>query len=115
MTRGELTYTLVNGMAGVFYLAGQSYAQGDASGLLDEAVAVYKSYRAEIQHFLPVFPLGFRAFRDPLHAVTYRGDEKTYLFLWQSESMGIIRIPMAARRCACIFPRENDFTVQTGK
>lgn len=114
MTRGELTYTLVNGMAGVFYLAGRPYEQGESSALLDEAVAVYKSYRAEIQRFLPAFPLGFRAFRDPLHAVAYCGDGKTYLFLWQSETAGEIRLPLAAQRCTCIFPQQNDFAVQTG-
>ena len=114
MSRGELTYTLVNGMAGVFYLSGRPYEQDEASALLDEAVTVYKSYRAEIQHFIPHFPLGFRAFRDPLHAVAYRGDKKTYLFLWQSETVGAIQLPLAVQQCICIFPRQNDFTIQTG-
>lgn len=116
MTREELIYTLVNGMAGVFYLSGRPYEQGEASALLNEAVTVYKSYRGEIQHFLPYYPLGFRPFHDPLHAVAYRADGKTYLFLWQSAGTGDpIRLPMAARHCACIFPRDNRFAAQTGE
>ena len=46
--------------------------------------------------------------------MAYCGDGKTYLFLWQSETAGEIRLPLAAQRCTCIFPQQNDFAVQTG-
>lgn len=115
MDRNKLIFTLVNGMAGAFYLAGRPNELGDRFGLLSEAVEVYKSYRAQIKDFIPFWPLGFNSFAGKVRCIAYKSGGKTYLFLWQTEGSGDISIPIAAKDCRCIFPRENSYKIRTGE
>lgn len=116
MEKNKLVYTIVNGMTGVLYLAGRPNEQGENFSLLCEGIEVYKSYRDEIKTFIPTYPLGFNKFGSSLHCVACKTDgNKTYLFLWQTEGTGKIELPIEAKSCECIFPKQNDYKIECGE
>ncbi|GAA1941782.1 alpha-galactosidase [Kitasatospora viridis] len=80
----EVAFTMANALLGRIHLSGRITELGpEARALVHEAVAVYKSIRAELPQAVPSWPLGLPAWDDPWIALTLHAPTATYLTVWR--------------------------------
>ena len=93
----EVVITMVNALLGRVHLSGLlPELRPEARALVYEAVAVYKSLRADLPRALPVWPLGLPAWDDPWLALALRTPSTTYLTAWRrsgAEDGATLRLP----------------------
>ncbi|QNP75307.1 alpha-galactosidase [Streptomyces roseirectus] len=80
----EVAFTMANSLLGRIHLSGLLPELGpEAGALVHEAVAVYKSIRADLPHAVPAWPLGLPAWDDPWLALALRTPATTYVTVWR--------------------------------
>ncbi|MER5202728.1 alpha-galactosidase [Streptomyces sp. NPDC002825] len=80
----EVAFTMVNALLGRIHLSGLlPELDPEARALVHEAVAVYKTVRADLPHAVPSWPLGLPAWDDPWIALALRTPATTYLAAWR--------------------------------
>jgi alpha-galactosidase len=93
----EVAFTMVNALLGRIHLSGfLQELRPEARALVHEAVAVYKTIRADLPHALPVWPLGLPAWDDQWIALAMRTPPTTYLAAWRrpgAEATTTLRLP----------------------
>jgi alpha-galactosidase len=93
----EVAFTMANALLCRIHLAGLLPELGsEARALVHEAVAVYKTIRADLPQALPVWPLGLPAWDDPWIALALRTSGVTYLTAWRrpgAEAASTLRLP----------------------
>jgi len=83
MTPEEAVFTLCAGMLGRLYLSGRLDAMSaEQLAVVQEAVAVHRSIRADIACGVPVWPLGLPGWDDRWLATGLRNGRNTYLTIW---------------------------------
>ena len=101
---------MANALLGRIHLSGRITELGpEARALVHEAVAVYKSIRADLPQAVPVWPLGLPAWEDPWIALALRTPATTYVTAWRrpgGEPTTILRLPQlrAPSRATCSTP-----------
>ncbi|MFD9190166.1 alpha-galactosidase [Streptomyces phaeochromogenes] len=93
----EVTFTMANALLGRIHLSGRiPELEPEARALVHEAVAVYKTIRADLPHAVPSWPLGLPAWDDPWIALALRTPAATYLTAWRrpgGDATATLRLP----------------------
>ncbi|HEY3549173.1 MAG TPA: glycoside hydrolase family 36 protein [Propionicimonas sp.] len=93
MSDGELTLTLVNGLAGRLYLSGFLDRLSPAQRrLVHEAVALHKQLRAWMATASPCWPTGLPGWDDDVLTLGYRGGGQRALFVWTRGAATDVRL-----------------------
>jgi len=95
-TLDEVVFTMANAMLGRIHLSGNlPELAPEASALVHEAIAVYKTIRTDIPTAVPYWPLGLPAWDDPWIALALRASTVTYLTVWRrgGDATTILRLP----------------------
>ena len=80
----EVVITMANAMLGRIHLSGRIFELApQARALVDEAMAVYKTIRADLPQAVPAWPLGLPAWNDPWVALALRTESTTYVTVWR--------------------------------
>ncbi len=93
-----VSYNMVNALLGRVHLSGQ-LAQLDTAHfrLVQEAITVYKTFRAGLPEAVPYWPLGLPNFSSEWLCLGLRMDDSLYLALWRQDSIESERvIPLQA-------------------
>ncbi|QLO02825.1 alpha-galactosidase [Citrobacter freundii] len=74
--------------------------------LVQEGIALYKSFRQQIPHLEPFWPLGMPSFTSPWLAFGLRNDNEAWLAVWRMESeQGSITLPLGGvTQAGCVYP-----------
>ncbi|MFI0924965.1 glycoside hydrolase family 36 protein [Streptomyces sp. NPDC021012] len=88
----EVALTMANALLGRVHLSGRlTELAPRARDLVHEAVAVYKSIRADLPQALPAWPLGLPAWEDPWIALALRTPTTTYVTVWRRHGTDAVR------------------------
>jgi alpha-galactosidase len=80
----EVAFTMTSSLLGRIHLSGQlPDLKPEARALVHEAIAVYRSIRADLPHAVPAWPLGLPGWEDPWIALAMHSPDSTYLALWR--------------------------------
>jgi alpha-galactosidase len=80
----EVAFTMANALLGRIHLSGRIGELGpEARALVQEAVAAYKTIRADLPNAVPSWPLGLPAWDDPWLALALHTPATTYLTAWR--------------------------------
>ncbi|MDX2913059.1 alpha-galactosidase [Streptomyces griseiscabiei] len=94
-----ITLTLGGALLGRIHLSGHlDRMTARQLGLVREAVATYKSVRADLAHAEPFWPLGLPGWTDEWLALGMRvpgGDGRAYLSVWRRGGEAEVRLPVA--------------------
>jgi alpha-galactosidase len=83
-TGDEIAFTLCSAMLGRVHLSGHlDNMSAEQLGLVAEAVAVYKTIRADLARSVPFWPLGLPRWTDSLVALGMRAPGVTYVVVWR--------------------------------
>jgi alpha-galactosidase len=83
MTAEEVSFCLVTGLLGRFFLSGYlNRMEPDERNLVDEAVALAKDLTADIASSAPFWPLGLPKWEDPWVALGLTTGDTSYIALW---------------------------------
>lgn len=74
--------------------------------LVQEGIALYKSFREEIPHLKPFWPLGMPSFSSPWLAFGLRNADKAWLAIWRMDSeQSSVTLPLAnVIEASCVYP-----------
>ena len=74
--------------------------------LVQEGIALYKSFRQQIPHLEPFWPLGMPSFASPWLAFGLRNDSEAWLAVWRMESeRSSITLPLGGvTQASCVYP-----------
>ncbi|GAB2805339.1 glycoside hydrolase family 36 protein [Lentzea nigeriaca] len=93
----EVAVTMANALLGRIHLSGNiPDLAPEARALVHEAVAVYKSIRADLPRAVPFWPLGLPGWEDPWIALALCTSSTTYLTVWRrpgGEDTVVVRLP----------------------
>ncbi|MEU9044833.1 MULTISPECIES: alpha-galactosidase [unclassified Kitasatospora] len=80
----EVALTMANALLGRIHLSGRiTELSTEARDLVDEAIAVHKSIRADLPQALPAWPLGLPGWEDPWIALALHTPATTYVTAWR--------------------------------
>ncbi|MGW6935980.1 glycoside hydrolase family 36 protein [Lentzea sp. NPDC054927] len=80
----EVAFTMASALLGRIHLSGRiTELQPEARALVQEAVAVYRTIRADLPRAVPAWPLGLPGWDDPWLALAMRTSTTTYLTVWR--------------------------------
>ncbi|KOG17675.1 alpha-galactosidase [Streptomyces viridochromogenes] len=80
----EVAFTMVSALLGRIHLSGHLPELGpEARALVHEAVAAYKTIRADLAEAVPSWPLGLPGWDDPWIALALHTPATTYLTVWR--------------------------------
>lgn len=113
MSPEEISFCLVTGLLGRFYLSGYLNTMTDAErALVAEAVRAYNTVRHEVATGTPSWPLGLPGWEDPWTALAIDNPGATLLSTWRRDAQEPeLRIPLPAfagrdLRVTTVFPLE---------
>lgn len=123
ISREQVAMNMVNSFLGRMHLAGDvSLLDEERFSLVKEGVEYFKSLSEIKKRALPVFPLGFAKFGEPLAAGGLRLSDKIYLAVWNmSGEKASVELPYAAKSVKVGYPKfadvkptieKNGFTVE---
>lgn len=74
--------------------------------LVQEGIALYKSFRQQIPHLEPFWPLGMPSFSSPWLAFGLRNEDEAWLAVWRMESeQDSITLPLdSVTQASCVYP-----------
>jgi alpha-galactosidase len=85
----EIVFTLCSALLGRVHLSGHLDRMTPAQrALVAQAVAVYKSIRADLREAVPFWPLGLPGWDDDLVALGLRAQSASYLTVWRRGPLG---------------------------
>ncbi|WP_351229068.1 alpha-galactosidase [Streptomyces sp. NPDC002133] len=107
----EVAFTMTNALLGRIHLSGRiPELRPEARALVHEAVAAYKTIRADLPQAVPSWPLGLPAWDDPWLALALQTPATTYVAAWRrlgAEAATTFRIPHlrgSAARVDVLYP-----------
>jgi len=110
----EVAFTMATALLGRIHLSGKLTELGpEATALVHEALAVYKSIRADLPQAVPTWPLGLPAWEDPWIALALRTPTTTYVTAWRrpgAEPAATLHLPHllgAAVRTEVLYPGDT--------
>lgn len=92
-----ITFTLGGALLGRIHLSGHLHRMPERQlGLVRNAVAVYKTLRADLARAVPFWPLGLPGWTDDWLALGMRvtGEGASYVSVWQRGGDGELRLPV---------------------
>lgn len=112
---------MVSAMSWRIYLSGEMQTMsGERLKLVKEAVSFYKSYREQIPHAAPVWPLGLADIADGWGAFALRWDKKILLSVWRFECSDrsiVLRMDGVSEKAKahCAYPAEYPVDITVDK
>ncbi|WP_434660112.1 glycoside hydrolase family 36 protein [Klebsiella sp. MISC125] len=106
--REEVVMNMVNSMLLRVHQSGHlAELSEERFTLVQEGIALYKSFRQQIPHLEPFWPLGMPSFASPWLAFGLRNENEAWLAVWRMESeQGSITLPLDdVSQASCVYPR----------
>ncbi|MDP4501941.1 alpha-galactosidase [Nonomuraea turcica] len=103
----EVAFTMISALLGRIHLSGRiADLDPDARALVHEAVAVYKTIRADLPQAVPSWPLGLPGWDDPWVALAMQTPTATYLAVWRRGAEATLRLPYP-HRAELLYPSNS--------
>ena len=82
--------------------------------LVQEGIALYKTFREKIPHLQPFWPLGMPTLSSPWLAFGLRNEHEAWLAVWRMDSeQGAMTVPLAQlATITCVYPQAEQSRCQ---
>ena len=115
--RYETELNMINAMLGRIHLSGAITAiSNERFGLVKEAIECYKTYRNDLSHAAPFYPLGIPNYHDAFLCLGMRFQDCTRLSVWcmkTQERQIFIPLEASDQDARILYPSNSECTVKT--